>query len=250
MLKLRGNDIVDKVLKVAKLNIRDMIKRIIMFYLFTSVALMFFVNIGQYVDILLPMIMDILTFIFLLTCMMNTLKNKFNFAQGNNISRNTFIKGSIISIFPVAALMAVIDFAINRTMNLFVKAPTIYDLLFTSFGKFRNLQERLNWVQDGSINAIIGSIIFSFLVYGLASIIGLVIGVGYLRISEKSQLIWSGICTGIWIYWLNSDSKSIIFEKFTISENNRGYLAIFIYILIFSSLVYSAIKLIKKAVVS
>ena len=61
MQKLRGNDVMDKVLKVAKLNIKDMIRRMIMFYLVISVVLMFFANIGQYGDILLPAVMDIMT---------------------------------------------------------------------------------------------------------------------------------------------------------------------------------------------
>lgn len=240
----------DKVLKVAKLNIKDTIKRIIMFYLIISVIIMFFANIGQYGDVMLPMTMDILTFIFILTCMINTLKNKFNFAQSNNISRNTFIKGSIISIFPIAALMAVVDFAMNRTMNLFIKAPTLYDLWFTSFGDLTNLQERLKWIQDGSLNAIIGSIIFSFLLYSLASIIGLVIGTFYLRTNEKAQLIWAGISIGFWIYWFNSDNKYALLDKITIATNNRIYFAIGIYILIFSISVCGAIRLIRKAVVN
>ena len=239
----------NKSLKIAKLNIKDMIKRIIMFYLIISVVVLFLINIGQYGDIIMPMMMDVLSFIFLLVCIMNTLKSKFNFTQSNNISRNTFIKGSIISIFPIAAIMSVIDFAINRTMNLFIKAPTLYDLWFTNFD-FTNLKERVNWVQDGSINVIIGSIIFSFLAYSLASVMGLAIGVCYLRISEKAQLIWSGIVAGFLIYWFNLDNKPAVFDKITIPANNGVYLAIVTYIVMFIILVYSAIKIIKKAVVS
>lgn len=240
----------DKILKVAKLNISDMIKRIIIFYLITSVLLMFFANIGRYSDIMIPMIMDVLTFIFLLSYSDSTLKNNFNFAQSNNISRSTFIKGRIISIFPIAFIMSIIDFAINRTMNLFIKAPTLYDLLFTDFYKVENLQKNITWIQDGSIKAIIASIIFSFLIYSLASIIGLVMGVCHLRTSEKTQLIWAGISLGFWIYWFNLDNKTVLLDKITIPANNRVYLAIFMYILMFSISVYGAMKLIKKAVAS
>lgn len=239
----------DKSLRVAKFNIIDMRKRIIYFYLIISIVLMFFINIGQYGEILLPVIMDVLTFIFLLSCASDTLKNKFKFAQANNISRSTFIKGTIISIFPISALMAVIDFAINRTMNLFIKAPTFYDLYFKTFEKFTDVEGRIIWMQDGGLNAIIGSVLFSFMIYSLASVIGLIIGVINLKTSERTQLIWSVLSVGLWIVWFNIDDRFLILDKIRPSTDNRVFLVLLIYILVFGVCIFGSFKMIRKATV-
>lgn len=246
MQKLRGNDVMDKVLKVAKLNIKDMIRRMIMFYLVISVVLMFFANIGQYGDIFLPAVMDIMTFMFLIECASNTFKKKFYFTQSNNISRNTFVKGIVVSIVPISIIMAVVDFAINRAVNVFIKAPTVYDMIFTSGRNLSSVQERLNWIQDGSLGAIVGSILFSFALYCLAYAIGLIPGVISCRCSEKAQLGFSFMwVASIWI-WLSIGNKFDILGKIKMLTWS-GFSVAILYLVTISMLILGCFKLIKKA---
>lgn len=239
----------DKSLRVAKFNIIDMRKRIIWFYLVISVVLMFFTNIGQYGDILLPAVMDIMTFMFLIECASNTFKKKFYFAQSNNISRNTFVKGIVVSIVPISIIMAVVDFAINRAVNVFIKAPTVYDMIFTSGRNLSSVQERLNWIQDGSLGAIVGSILFSFALYCLAYAIGLIPGVISCRCSEKAQLGFSFMwVASIWI-WLSIGNKFDILGKMRMLIGS-GFLLGILYLVIITISILGCFKLIKKATVS
>lgn len=239
----------DKCLSVAKLSLYDMKKRIIGYYLIISIILMFFVNIGRYGDIFLPATMDILTVIFLSSCSCETLKKRFYFAQGNNISRNTFVKGTVISILPIAMIMAVIDFAINRTINVFIKAPTVYDLSFTNFSSIKNLQNGVNWVQDGSLTAIVGSIAFSFALYCLAYAIGLVPSAVSCRYNEKYQIVFSVLwVAGLWT--LNNSNFSFnILDKIKIGMG-IGVTLIVLYVASILISIFLCFKLIKKAVIN
>lgn len=236
----------DKSLRVAKLSIIDMRKRIILYYIITSIVLMFFVNIGRFGNILLPVIMDVLTFVFLFSCSSNNFKKKFNFAQSNNISRNTFVKGTVISIVPIAGIMAVMDFAVNRAVNVYIKSPTFYDLLFTGFKDLSNLQERLNWIQDGSLGAILGSILFSFMIYCLAYAMGLIPGVFSCRSSDKAQMGFSFVwVASIWI-WLSIDDRFAIFDKIKMLIKS-GFMVVVLYVVILLGCILGCFKLIKKA---
>lgn len=236
----------DKALRVVKVNIMDMKKTIIFFYIAIFIQVIFFINIGQYGGGFFPVVMDVFTSIILFSTTSGRLKDKFHFSQANNISRKTLIKGSIISIFPIAAIMAVIDFAINRTMNVFIKAPTFYDIFFTSFRGVFGSREISNWVQDGSLTAIIGSIIFSFMLYSIVSIMGLLSGVINLRTSDKFQVIISLISLGVLIL-VNNISGGVLEKIQVLIENRLGFVMVLIYIVIFGVGIIGSIKLIRKA---
>ena len=113
---------VNKSFKIAKMNINDMVKPIIIFYLIIIAVVTFTTiqNITNFNDNfhIVNSGLELATVIFLFVCGLNSFKENFYFAQSNNISRKSFIIGVIESIFPIAVVMAVIDVMINRITSL------------------------------------------------------------------------------------------------------------------------------------
>lgn len=217
MLKLRGNDIMDKSLKIAKLNLKDMIKRVSIFYCIFISYLMIIMRVA---DKDTPPLygLDIFAFIFMIFCGLYTFNKKFKIAQGNNVSRKSFVRGIVISIIPVATFMAVFEVLINRGLNAFIKSPTTYDNMF---GNFRNLRELGNydaWVQDNSFIVIINTILLLFMMYCIGYLAAFVLNMIYYRFNEGMRLVIIAI-PAIFFKLLDIfDVKPLVFELYDINE--------------------------------
>ena len=175
----------NKSLKIAKINTNDMIKPIIIFYCIVVASLILNLALVNSNIHLMTKELELATAIFLFVCGLNSFKENFYFAQGNNISRKSFVKGVIGSIFPIAIVMSIIDIVINRVVNIFTEMPTIYDMICGSYSTA--------WVQDNSILVIFNSVLICFILYCLAYVLGLAISMLYFRCNTIMKILVSVI---------------------------------------------------------
>lgn len=89
---------------------------------------------------------EMATAIFIFIMALNSFKSSFYFSQGNNVSRNSFILGTIKSGVIISASLALIDIIINRIYNLFIICPTNFDMIYrnSSYGVNSSWQVILN----------------------------------------------------------------------------------------------------------
>ena len=246
----------DKSLKIAKLNIKDMTKRIFIFYCIFISYLMLITRATDK-DTAPLYGMDVFAFVFMIFCGIYTFKKKFYIAQSNNVSRKTFIKGIIISIFPLAGFMAIFEVLINRGLNAFIKAPTTYDNFFGNFRNLRDLGTSAVWIQDNSFITIVNTILLLFAMYCVAYIIGLVANMIYYRCNEIVGLAIIAMPAIFFkiLKWM--DVKPFVFRLYDINEYMKGIFnlssnniipVIVIYMLIFVAL-YGMANLLARRVV-
>ncbi|SCJ10674.1 Uncharacterised protein [uncultured Clostridium sp.] len=183
----------NKSLKIAKMNTNDMIKPIIIFYCIILASLLLSVVLVKSNIHLMTKGLELATAIFLFVCGLNSFKENFYLAQGNNISRKSFIKGLVISIFPISIVMAIIDIIINRVANIFTQMPTIYDMTFGNYTGISILTNSTTWVQDNSILVIFNSLLFCFLLYCVVYVLGLAISMLYFRCNTIMKILVSVI---------------------------------------------------------
>ncbi|MBC5627727.1 hypothetical protein H8S20_02360 [Clostridium sp. NSJ-6] len=183
----------NKSLKIAKINTNDMIKPIIIFYCIVVASLILNLALVNSNIHLMTKELELATAIFLFVCGLNSFKENFYFAQGNNISRKSFVKGVIGSIFPIAIVMSIIDIVINRVVNIFTEMPTIYDMICGSYASIDLLNNSTAWVQDNSILVIFNSVLICFILYCLAYVLGLAISMLYFRCNTIMKILVSVI---------------------------------------------------------
>ena len=249
---------VNKSFKIAKMNINDMVKPIIIFYLIIIAVVTFTTiqNITNFNDNfhIVNSGLELATVIFLFVCGLNSFKENFYFAKSNNISRKSFIIGVIESIFPIAVVMAVIDVMINRITNIFVQMPTIYDILYTSTGADR-VGIYNEWIQGNSFLTIINTFLLLLALYCFAYVLGVVINMIYFRCNTIMKVVVSIIPIALLNiagvielnnrYFFPSVYEGIR-KVFGIATNNV-YLAFLSLILIVMVLTGISFLLIKKA---
>ncbi|WP_343009393.1 hypothetical protein [Clostridium celatum] len=176
----------DKILKVSKFNIEDMIKPIVIFYGFLLAYLLFITRWSIGSEEVIMGGIEIFTVLFIVLHGMETFKRKFYFAQSNNISRKSFIKGIILSIFPISMAMAITDLFINRAINAFIKMPSLYEFII---GNFKGKVSSSTWIQDNSVDVMLKNIIFLFLIYCMVYILALVIEIIFYNRNELGKLV-------------------------------------------------------------
>lgn len=240
----------NKSLKIAKMNFVDVIKAVGVFYLILLVVLTGLFSISAFSNGNSSTSgLEIASMIFIFVCGLNSFKENFYFAQSNNISRKSFLGGIILSIFPVAIIMAIIDFIINRIMNLFMSTPSLYDIGYTVLRTFDNWSLRNEWVQSNSILTIINTILLAFVIYCFAYILGLVINMIYFRCNTIMKIAVS-VIGGSLLMTILSD---IYFFKglaliFGINTQNV-YMGVLVSIVIFIILAGVSYLIIKEATI-
>lgn len=247
----------EKVLKIAKINIKEMIKPVVLFYLIIFLWLMISWRAMVYADRIPFKGMEIFTIAFLIIFEIMGFKRSFNFAQVNNISRKSYIKGIIISGVALSLILSIIDFTINRSINIFCKLPSFYDI---EYGNFRGIDQLLsssrNWVQDTSLVVMTNTIFLLFLTYCIAYGIGIIIALLRYRFNElgkvgalaiiiiESKLLRTGQPRDLF-YGANEYFKRLL----NLGENNI-ILIFIIYGVIFLIIYMIANLLIRKATLS
>lgn len=213
---------------------------------------------------------ELSTAIFLFILGLNSFKENFYFSQCNNISRKTYYKGTILSIMPIAAIASLIDIIINRILNLVIKCPTNYEMIFTSL---RDLNVTQTWTEDGVVKTgvkgieywvqsndlmtLVSTYLFQFSVYIIVIAVGLTIALIYYKCNKLMKTIVS-IIPILFIIVINIVSSTFIglfseigeFIQTIFGWNTRNpYAAIATFIVIFTILVGCIYLLVKKAII-
>ena len=183
-----------KSLKVAKMNIENVMKSAVIYYSIFIVIIIGLCTINYINNINSTMSgLEFATIIFLFVCGLNSFKSNFYFVKSNGVSRKTFIKGLLISSLPIALSMSIIDIVINRLNNIFVKNPTLYDMAYGNLvGVIGDIYNG-GWIQSNSFSTIINTILFQFTFCLLAYIVGIVINMIYYRSNRYVKVLVSVI---------------------------------------------------------
>ncbi len=193
---------------------------------------------------------EIATAIFIFIIALNSFKSSFYFSQGNNVSRNSFILGTVKSGVIISAMLALIDIIINRIYNLFIICPTNFDTLYgrVVYGVNNNWEFMLNH----SVVTSLESYLWNFAIYVFLFMLGLVITMIYFRLNKLWRIIVSSI-PFIIIMVLNNISehnsdKIIEFIGDILGINNKNpYIAMLIFIMMSILLIAMQYLLIRRA---
>lgn len=206
-----------KSLKVAKMNIENVIKSAVIYYSIFIVIIIGLCTINYTNNMSSTMSgLEFATIIFLFVCGLNSFKSNFYFAKSSGVSRKTFIKGLLISSVPLALAMSIIDIIINRLNNIFVKNPTLYDMAYGNLIDGMNSVYQGYWVQNNSFTTIINTILFQFTFCLLAYIVGIVINMIYYKSNSYVKVVVSVIPIAFIIF---SGNFSIRNPKLTMKIN-------------------------------
>ncbi|MCJ8171687.1 hypothetical protein [Clostridium botulinum] len=191
------------------------------------------------------------TAIFIFVMALNSFKSSFYFSQGNNISRNSFIIGTIKAGIIMAAALSLIDVIINRIYNIFIICPTNFDMIYTK--AIYGIDAGWEPILTHSISNSFGTYIWTFAVYVFLFMLGLLITIIYFRLNKLGQIVllffpvilivvtsgfYSYIPTGVWEFIKNA---------FGINTKNP-YIAILTFIILSILAIAGQYLLIKKAV--
>ena len=167
-----------KTLKISKYHIYQTMKSVKGFYtIFISVIIFLYIISSYQGGSVSSSGLEISTIIFLFVAGLNSFKSNFKFSQANNVSRKTFFKGLFIGILPITISMSIIDLIVNRTYNIFVKCPTIYDMVY---GSYRMATYNIdNWVQSNGIATLAATFTWQFAFYTMV-FLGRDIGVAHI----------------------------------------------------------------------
>lgn len=183
-----------KSLKVAKYNISNVKKSMIIYYcIFISVCIGL-VTVNKFQDGMVSCSgLELSTVIFLFVAGLNIFKESFYFTQSNNISRKIYFKGMILSMFPITAVAAVIDVIINRVYNLFMNCPSNYDMMFTSLRDMDMVSSIASsgWVQSNDIITLLNTFLLQFAVCTVIFAIGLAVSIIYYRCNKLMKVVVS-----------------------------------------------------------
>lgn len=136
--------------------------------------------------------LEVSSAIFIFIVGLNSFKENFYFMKGNNVSRRDFIYGSALSIIPVALFMSIIDIIINRIYNIFMKSPTIYEMLYTKF--INSTQWSIDtWVQSNSIEILFNTFTFQVTIYLVFFALGFLITIIYYKCNSFMKVVVSVI---------------------------------------------------------
>ena len=180
-----------KSLKIAKMNIEGVIKPAMIFYsIFIAIIIVMIVankmspGVGGISGV------ESATVIFLFICGLNSFKVNFYFAKSNNISRSTFMKGILISAFPIVFITSIIDIIINRVSNIFIVNPTFYDMSYGGFS-YNGFGGNHPYSQMNSVGTLFNAILFQLTLCLMAYLLGLVINMVYYRCNKLMKTIVS-----------------------------------------------------------
>ncbi|MBU3154164.1 hypothetical protein [Clostridium estertheticum] len=170
--------------KLAKYNIKSSLRSIIIFYCI-FIAVILFITINS-TGISISGI-EFSSMIFLFVMGLNLFKESFYFSQANNIPRIDYFKSLVITILPIALVMSIIDVILNRIYNIFVVCPTLYDMAYGNFPRFHDYAD--TWIQNNSIQILIGTATFLIALYIIAFAIGLLITMIFYKYNKTMKIL-------------------------------------------------------------
>lgn len=198
------------VLKIAKYQSLEALKPILVFYSIFIVIILF-LSAGNATSNGI----EFSTAIFVLVAGLNSFKSQFYLAQANNVSRKSFVKGSLLGMLPITFGMSLIDLIINRVLNIFGRCPTFFDMIYGNYRDFLNSDINVAWTQPNDFKTLFGTLIWQFAVYSVISIFGILISLSY----YKSNSLMKVFITVFSIAFLSSSYtiNMIIIDTFGIN---------------------------------
>lgn len=202
----------EKSLKVFKYQLKGIIKPTIIFYgIFIVVITSLVVASKSSGGMVYSSGFELSTAIFLFVCALNSFKTQFYFSQGNNISRKSFIKGTVLFGVVISVILPVIDIIINRLYNLFIMCPMNYDMIY---GLLRNVEDfsfsEPFVVNNGFVN-LFETYLFTASIYIFVFMLGLFITMLMFRLSKTGKFILSASVAVLFLY---NNLVSIIPDSF------------------------------------
>ena len=171
---------------IVKYNLNSLKKSILIYYsifITVCICLVLLSNTGNVTTSGL----EISSVIFIFVVGLNSFKENFYFMKSNNVSRKDFIYGTAVSMIPVSLFMAFVDIIINRIYNIFIKCPTIYETIYTSFINNNQLSIN-NWVQNNSIETLFNAFTFQFAMCLALFSLGFLITIIYYKSNKFMKL--------------------------------------------------------------
>lgn len=174
-----------KALKIAKYQVLETLKPIMIFYSIFIIAIIF-ISAGNATSIGT----EFSTAIFVFVVGLNSFKSPFMLTQANNISRKSFVMGSLLGILPVTFGMSLIDLVINRVLNIFSSCPTLFDMIYGNFRDSR-LMANINsvWIQANDFKTLIGTVIWQFAAYSVIYSLGILISLCYYKSNSYMKVL-------------------------------------------------------------
>lgn len=164
---------------VAKYNICSALKSLKLFYLiFGAIIIMievinnFFGGGGKIQGI------EFSSMIYLFCIGACLFREGFYFCQGNNVSREDFYKGSLLTSGILSVFMVIVAMIFNGVINIFTELPGLYDMAFLEGG----FAEQKNFIFE---------FIFLLILFIFAFQIGSLFAEVYFRLQKRGQIIFS-----------------------------------------------------------
>lgn len=179
-----------KLKSIVKYNLNSLKNSIAIYYAIFIIVCVFLILVSRNSKGSSSSGLEISSAIFIFIAGLNSFKENFYFMKSNNVSRKGFLYGTAISMIPVVLCMSIIDIAINRIYNIFMKCPTIYDMIYTNIGS-REWYHSINWVQSNSIGTLFNTFVFQATAYLTFFALGFLITIIYYKCNSLMKVIVS-----------------------------------------------------------
>lgn len=142
--------------------------------------------------------LEISSAIFIFVAGLNLFKENFYFMKSNNVSRKDFLYGTAVSMIPVVLFMSVTDIIINRLYNIFIKSPTIYDMVYANIGS-GEWYNSIDWIQSNSIGTLFNTFMFQASVCLASVSLGFLITIIYYKCNSFMKVVVSVVPVAMFI---------------------------------------------------
>ena len=178
-----------KLKSIVKYNLNSLKNSIIIYYsIFITVCLLSAILSGN--GNISSSGLEISSVIFIFVAGLNLFKENFYFMKSNNVSRKDFLYGTALSMIPIALFMSIIDIIINRVYNIFIKCPTIYDMVYANIGS-GEWYNSIDWIQSNSIATLFNSFIFQASLCLASLALGFLITIIYYKCNKFMKIVIS-----------------------------------------------------------
>lgn len=243
-----------KALKIAKFQWFDTLTALGVYYAVFLLAMIILTSVSLNSNVSFTLSgVEISSIIFVFIVGLNSFKDSFKFSQANNISRKTFFKGVVIGMIPITICMSIIDLIINRIYNISVQCPTIFDMIYGSFGDtaVQNAGGKAAaWVQANDIPTLLGTMIWQFALYSSFYLLGVLISLIYYRSNKLLKTLVS-VTPVILIMLLPASFWNTLVNFMHAAfglQSRNPYMAVSSFIILASLFAGFAYLLIRKAV--
>jgi hypothetical protein len=245
-----------KLKSIVKYNLNSLKNSIAIYYAIFIIVCAFLILISRSSKGASSSGLEISSAIFIFIAGLNSFKENFYFMKNNNVSRKRFLYGTALSIIPIALFMSIIDIIINRIYNIFMKCPTIYDMLYTDIGS-GEWYHSINWVQSNGIGTLFNTFVFQATAYLTFFALGFLITIIYYKCNSFMKIVVSVVPVALFMLldvigtvYPNLSDKINNFISTIFGWNTRNsYAAILTFIVLYMILIGVSRLLTRKSIV-